>query len=215
MLELEKGGPAKAKVRHSALHALTRIARAVSRLAKAQTQLDRLNESIREAEASRIQLDAEAGAVIEEFQAARTAQDAERAHSTLSTTEARRLQAEVDRLRAAFRRYEEMDVVLRDRRGYDERKLAIVRRQHKRLVGEARTIATFVAQVEICKLNCFLLTQKVGRIRSALAIDVSASLPEAIKQANKAMGLDDRGSLPEQATRLVEALGLPLSSTPE
>ena len=52
------------------------------------------------------------------------------------------------------------------------------------------------------------LTQKVGRIRSALAIDVSASLPEAIKQANKAMGLDDRGSLPEQATRLVEALGL-------
>ena len=140
------------------MHALTRIARAVSRLAKAQTQLDRLNESIWEAEASRIQLDAEAGAVLEEFQAARIAQDAERAHSTLSTTEARRLQAEVDRLRAAFRRYEEMDVVLRDRWGDDERKLAIVQRQHKRLVGEARTISSFVAQVEICKLNCLLLS---------------------------------------------------------
>lgn len=52
------------------------------------------------------------------------------------------------------------------------------------------------------------LTQKVGRIRSALAIDVSVTLPDAIKQANRSMGIDDRGSLPEQATRLIEALGL-------
>ena len=52
------------------------------------------------------------------------------------------------------------------------------------------------------------LTQKVGRIRAALGIDVSATLPDAIKQANRAMGFDERGSLPEQAARLITALGL-------
>lgn len=53
------------------------------------------------------------------------------------------------------------------------------------------------------------LTQKVGRIRSALALDVALSLPEAVAQANRAMGMDDAGkSLPEQTERLVTALGL-------
>ena len=53
------------------------------------------------------------------------------------------------------------------------------------------------------------LTQKAGRIRAALGIDVSATLPDAIMQlANRAMGFDERGSLPEQAARLITALGL-------
>lgn len=52
------------------------------------------------------------------------------------------------------------------------------------------------------------LSQRVGRIRTALGIDVSATLPQAIEQANKAMGLDGGGSLPEQANRLIDLLGL-------
>jgi hypothetical protein len=53
------------------------------------------------------------------------------------------------------------------------------------------------------------LTQKVGRVRSALAINVGLSLPDALSQANRAMGMDPSGlSLPDQADRLVEALGL-------
>jgi len=52
------------------------------------------------------------------------------------------------------------------------------------------------------------LTQRVGRIRSALALNVSLTLPDALRQANSAMGLESEGSLPEQARRLVVALGL-------
>jgi len=52
------------------------------------------------------------------------------------------------------------------------------------------------------------LTQKVGRIRTALALDVGLTLPAAIKQANNAMGFEVTGSLPEQTDRLVKALGL-------
>ena len=52
------------------------------------------------------------------------------------------------------------------------------------------------------------LTQRAGRVRKALALDVSIALPEIIRQANVAMGLEERGSLPEQTERLVVALGL-------
>ena len=52
------------------------------------------------------------------------------------------------------------------------------------------------------------LTQKVGRVRAALALDVALSLPEVIKQANVAMGFEDAGTLPDQTQRLVTALGL-------
>ena len=52
------------------------------------------------------------------------------------------------------------------------------------------------------------LSQKVGRIRTALALDVALALPQVLKQANLAMGFDEGGSLPEQAERLVQALGL-------
>ena len=52
------------------------------------------------------------------------------------------------------------------------------------------------------------LTQRVGRIRSALALDVSLSLPDAMRAANGVMGLENEGSLPLQAQRLVVALGL-------
>ena len=52
------------------------------------------------------------------------------------------------------------------------------------------------------------LTQRVGRIRSALALDGRLSLPDAIQAANRAMGLETEGSLPEQVQRLVVALGV-------
>ena len=52
------------------------------------------------------------------------------------------------------------------------------------------------------------LTQKVGRIRTALALDVALALPEVLRQANVAMGTEQSGSLPEQTDRLVLALGL-------
>lgn len=52
------------------------------------------------------------------------------------------------------------------------------------------------------------LTQRVGRIRSALALDGGLSLPDAIQAANRAMGLETEGSLPEQVQRLVVALGV-------
>jgi len=52
------------------------------------------------------------------------------------------------------------------------------------------------------------LTQRVGRIRAALALDVALALPDVLRQANVAMGIEAEGSLPEQADRLVKALGL-------
>ena len=52
------------------------------------------------------------------------------------------------------------------------------------------------------------LTQRVGRIRSALALDVAISLPEAVRQANAQMGVESEGSLPDQVARLIAALGL-------
>jgi len=53
------------------------------------------------------------------------------------------------------------------------------------------------------------LTQRVGRIRTALGIDVGISLPEALRLANEAMGFTADGRhLPAQADRLVAALGL-------
>ena len=52
------------------------------------------------------------------------------------------------------------------------------------------------------------LTQKVGRIKSALALDVALTLPDTIKQANLAMGVEPDGSLPDQTERLIKALGL-------
>ena len=51
-------------------------------------------------------------------------------------------------------------------------------------------------------------TQRIGRIRSALALDVALTLPEIIKQADRQMGIEGEGSLPAQANRLVVALGL-------
>ena len=52
------------------------------------------------------------------------------------------------------------------------------------------------------------LSQQVGRIRTALAIDVALPLPEVIREANRLMGTPADGSLPEQAERLIDLLGL-------
>ena len=52
------------------------------------------------------------------------------------------------------------------------------------------------------------MSQHVGRIRSALAIDVSLALPDVLQKANAMMGFEAEGSLPEQTRRLIEALGL-------
>lgn len=52
------------------------------------------------------------------------------------------------------------------------------------------------------------LTQRVGRIRTALALDVGLALPEHVAQANQAMGFEPSGSLPDQVARLVAALGI-------
>ena len=52
------------------------------------------------------------------------------------------------------------------------------------------------------------LSQKVGRIRKALALDVSLPIPEVLKQANLAMGFDLDGNLLEQTERMITALGL-------
>ena len=78
-------------------------------------------------------------------------------------------------------------------------------------VRKAETLATGIdlfskESTEAAQLDG--LTQRVGRIRSALALDGRLSLPDAIQAANRAMGLETEGSLPEQVQRLVVALGV-------
>ena len=52
------------------------------------------------------------------------------------------------------------------------------------------------------------MSQRVGRIRSALGLDVSLALPEVLQKANTLMGIETEGSLQEQTTKLIESLGL-------
>ena len=52
------------------------------------------------------------------------------------------------------------------------------------------------------------LTQRFGRIRTALALDVSLPMPDALAEANSAMGIASGGSLPDQVEKLLKLLGL-------
>jgi hypothetical protein len=49
---------------------------------------------------------------------------------------------------------------------------------------------------------------KVGRIKEALELDASLSIPAAIKAANGMMGLEAVGGLPTQADALLQAIGV-------
>jgi hypothetical protein len=52
------------------------------------------------------------------------------------------------------------------------------------------------------------LSDSVAKIKNALDIDATISMPAAIKEANKLMDMEGKGGLPAQANALLKALGI-------